>query len=89
MARIIERGLPDHERPALCQKSYAPAHRLIGHNGQIWDLACAGGDLVFSAGGDSTIRWIVCGLGWDIKEVFTNEELADMIDAVVKELPHR
>ena len=26
--------------------------------------------------------------GWDIKETFTSEELADMIDAVVKEPPH-
>ncbi len=26
--------------------------------------------------------------GWDIKELFTSDELADMIDAVVKEPPH-
>ena len=26
--------------------------------------------------------------GWEIKGVFTEEELADMIDAVVKEQPH-
>jgi hypothetical protein len=26
--------------------------------------------------------------GWDIKELFTTMELADMIDAVVKEPPH-
>jgi len=26
--------------------------------------------------------------GWEIKGVFTEEELADMIDAVVKEPPH-
>ncbi len=26
--------------------------------------------------------------GWEIKDVFVEEELADMIDAVVKEPPH-
>ena len=26
--------------------------------------------------------------GWDVKELFTSDELADMIDAVVKEPPH-
>lgn len=26
--------------------------------------------------------------GWDIKELFTSDELTDMIDAVVKEPPH-
>lgn len=26
--------------------------------------------------------------GWDIKDLFTSDELADMIDAVVKEPPH-
>jgi hypothetical protein len=43
-------------RQVVSQKNYAPLQRLIGHNGHIWDIACAGSDLVFSAGGDSTIR---------------------------------
>ena len=46
-------------RQAISQKSYAPVQRLIGHSGHIWDLACSGSDVLFSAGGDSTIRCIV------------------------------
>jgi hypothetical protein len=43
---------------AASHKSYSPVQRLIGHSGQIWDLACSGNDVLFSAGGDSTIRCV-------------------------------
>ena len=43
-------------RQSISHKSFAPVQRLIGHNGHIWDLTSARSDLVFSAGGDSTIR---------------------------------
>ena len=42
-------------RQAASHKSYAPVQRLLGHSGHVWDLACSS-DLLFSAGGDSTIR---------------------------------
>jgi len=56
---VSPRSRASSPRTVSAPKNYAALRRLNGHNGHIWDLACAGGgDLVFSAGGDSTIRWV-------------------------------